>query len=159
MQALLAGNFDAKKAMADGEIEIYGDLTIVGMVGKLFSSSFQRVTPGFLSAKDYFEVVLPTMLRWKGEEATELRKRVRFRLLDRPEESWTVVLEPPEATVIPRDTGHADLVIKITSDCMQALLAGNFDAKKAIADGNMELYGDLSLLRAVGQLFAGSARP
>jgi hypothetical protein len=120
---------------------------------------FEKNESDLPSLKDYFEIILPTMLRWKGEEATELRKRVRFRLLDRPEESWTVVLEPPEATVIPRDTGHADLVIKITSDCMQALLAGNFDAKKAIADGNIELYGDLSLLRAVGQLFAGSARP
>jgi len=110
-----------------------------------------------LSYKDYFEIILPTLLRWKGEEATKLHKRVRFSLIDQPDESWTIIFEPPEATVISRETGHADILIKVTSDHLQSILAGNFDAKKAIADGNIELYGDLSLLKAVGQLFSDSA--
>lgn len=108
-----------------------------------------------LSLKDYFEIILPTMLRWKGEEATKLKKKVRFVLLDKPDEHWTIKFEPPAATVVSKDPGKEDLLIKVTSDSMQSILAGEFDARKAIANGNIELSGDLNLLKEVGLLFSG----
>lgn len=114
-----------------------------------------KLEPGALSVKDYFEIVLPTMLRWKGEEATSLNKKVRFRVndKDKPGESWTIHLVPPVATVVAEDESEADILIKITSDCMQAMISGNFNAQKAIANGDIELFGDLSILKSVGVLF------
>jgi putative sterol carrier protein len=109
-----------------------------------------------LSVKDYFNIVLPTLLRWKGEEATSLNKKIRFSLLDQPGESWTIDLSPPSATVAEKDESQVDMTIRITSECMKSILAGSFDARKAIADGNIELYGDLSLLKSVGALFSSS---
>jgi len=99
-----------------------------------------------LSAKDYFDIVLPTMLRWKGEEATSLNKKLRFILSDQPGESWTINLLPPTATVVAKDDSKVDMTIKITTECMQATLAGAFDARKAIANGDIEIFGDLGLL-------------
>lgn len=112
-----------------------------------------------LSVRDYFEVVLPTMLRWKGNEATKLNKRIRFVLSDQRGESWTLNLVPPVATVVANDQSKVDLSIQLTSKCMQAILEGQFDARKAIADGDVELFGDLTLLKAVGVLFASRTEP
>jgi len=108
--------------------------------------------PQKISNKDYFDVVLPTMLRWKGEEATKLNKKVRITLSE--SESWTINFEPPVATVVAGDQSDVNLTIKLIPDYMQAILAGEFNAKKAIADGDIELYGDLSLLKSVGMLFS-----
>jgi alkyl sulfatase BDS1-like metallo-beta-lactamase superfamily hydrolase len=118
----------------------------------------QRITRDLdaLSAKDYFDIVLPVMLRWKGDDATSLNKKLRFVLMDQVDESWTLNLIPPVATVVAKDNSKVDMTLKITTKCMQDILAGNFDAKKAIADGDVEIYGDLSLLNAVGSLFSSA---
>lgn len=106
-----------------------------------------------LSAKDYFEVVLPTMLRWKGEEVTKLNKRTSFVMMDRPDESWTINLVEPKATVVKGEDYRADLIIRITSASMESILAGDFNARKAIAGGEVELSGDLTILKSMGILF------
>jgi len=107
-----------------------------------------------LSPKDYFEVVLPTMLRWKGPAAAALGVNVRFQVTGRGGGTWTIRLRPPVAAVVVGSEWKADLTIKITSGEMSNILAGTFDARKAIADGNIELYGDLSVLKRVGFLFS-----
>ena len=107
-----------------------------------------------LSIDDYFDVVLPVMLRWKGAEATELKKRVRFRFMDAPDKYWTINLYPPEASVTFQSKERADLTIDITTAQFRNILDGRFDARKAIADGEIALYGDLSTLKSVGFLFS-----
>ena len=107
-----------------------------------------------LSIHDYFDVVLPVMLRWKGAAATALDTRVRFRLKDTPDQSWTINLCPPEAGVTFQGKERVNLTIDITSALMQDILDGKFNARKAIADGGVELYGDLSTLKSVGFLFS-----
>ena len=47
----------------------------------------------------------------------------------------------------------AELTIKITAAEMVKMLTGQFDARSAIAEGNIELSGDLSVLKRVGFLF------
>ncbi len=107
-----------------------------------------------LSPKDYFEVVLPTMLRWKGPAAAALGVNVRFQVTGRGGGTWTIRLRPPVAAVVAGSEWKADLTIKITSGEMSNILTGSFDARQAIADGNIELYGDLSVLKRVGFLFS-----
>lgn len=42
---------------------------------------------------------------------------------------------------------------------MRAMLAGGFDARRALIEGNVDLNGDLHLLKPAGALFGGrSAR-
>jgi putative sterol carrier protein len=118
------------------------------------SETLTQATESMLSPQDYFDIVLPVMLRWKGDAATKLNKRVRFRLADMPSKSWTINLCPPEASVTFQAAGHADLTINIASARMQDILDGNFNAKKAIADGEVEIFGDLSTLKRVGFLFS-----
>lgn len=113
--------------------------------------------PLALSVKDYFEIVLPTILKWKGEAVTIVNKKVRFILSDQIDESWTLNLVPPAATIVAKDEGDVDLTIKLTSECMQSILKGQFDAKEAIADGEIEIFGDLSVLKSVGILFSGNS--
>lgn len=123
------------------------------------ADTYEPATSGVeleLSVRDYFEVVLPTMLKWKGNDATILNKRLRFFISDL-NESWTVCLTPPEATVVAGGEDKVDLTLKITSKVMQDILGGRFDARKAIADGEIELYGDLKLLKPVGSLFQGKS--
>lgn len=106
-----------------------------------------------ISPTDYFEVVLPTMLRWKGPAASALGVTVRFVVSGRGGGTWTVRLRPPKAGVVPGSEWKADLTIKITADELGNMLTGRFDAKKAIAEGNIELSGDLRVLRRIGFLF------
>lgn len=105
--------------------------------------------------QDYFDLILPTMLRWHGEEATALNKKVRWELMDQPAKSWTMHLRPPVATVVPDDPGDADLTISITSARMQSVLSGHFDARGAIAAGEIKLSGETGLLKSIGKLFGG----
>jgi len=106
-----------------------------------------------LTPKDYFEVVLPTMLRWKGPAAAALGVNVRFVVTGRGGGTWTIRLRPPIAAVVAGSEWKADLTIKITTGEMVNILAGTFDARKAIGEGNIELSGDLSVLKRVGFLF------
>ena len=108
----------------------------------------ERINP-----KDYFEVVLPTMLRWKGPAAAALGVNVRFVVTGRGGGTWTVRLRPPKAGVVQGSEWKADLTIKITATEMVNMLTGRFDARKAIVDGNIELSGDLTVLKRVGFLF------
>ncbi len=108
-----------------------------------------------LSPSDYFEVVLPTILRWKGPAAAALGVNVRFVVTGRGGGTWTVRLRPPMAGVVQGSEWKADLIIKITAVEMMNMLSGKFDARKAIADGNVELAGDLMVLKRVGFLFQG----
>ena len=106
-----------------------------------------------LTPKDYFEVVLPTMLRWKGPAAAALGVNVRFVVTGRGGGTWTIRLRPPVAAVVVGSEWKADLTIKITAEEMTNILTGTFDARKAIGEGNIELTGDLTVLKRVGFLF------
>jgi len=106
-----------------------------------------------LSPRDYFEVVLPTILRWKGPAAAALGVNVCFVVNGKNGGTWTIRLRPPAAGVVAGSEWKADLSIKITSEEMSSILAGTFDARRAIAAGNIELRGDVSILRRVGFLF------
>ena len=109
--------------------------------------------PKALSPSDYFQVVLPTILRWKGPAAAAIGANVRFVVTGRGGGTWTVRLRPPAPGVVPGAEWKAGLVIKITSAEMTNMLAGRFDARRAIAAGNIELAGDLGVLKRVGFLF------
>ena len=106
-----------------------------------------------LSPRDYFEVVLPAMLRWKGPAATALGVNVRFVLTGRGGGVWTVRLRAPVPGVVEGGEWKADLIIKITYEEMLNILNGSFNAKEALRAGNVELAGDLTLLRRIGFLF------
>lgn len=106
-----------------------------------------------LSPNEYFEVVLPAMLRWKGPAAAALGVNVRFVVTGRGGGTWTIRLRPPVAGVVEGAEWKADLIIKITSTEMANMLSGTFDARKALMEGNVELSGDLSVLKRVGFLF------
>lgn len=110
-----------------------------------------------LSFVDYFTVALPRILRTRGPEATALGVNVRFAVVGRGGGTWTIRLRPPAACVVPGAEWKADLTIKITAPEMANMLAGTFDAKAALADGNIELSGDLTLLRRVGFLLHSPA--
>lgn len=106
-----------------------------------------------ITALDYFEVVLPTMLRWKGPAAAALGVIVRFVITGRGGGTWTIRLRPPKAGVVQGAEWKADLTIKITAGELVNMLTGQFDARKAIGEGNVELSGDISVLKRVGFLF------
>jgi hypothetical protein len=106
-----------------------------------------------LSPRDYFDVVLPTILRWKGPAAAALGVNICFVVNGKGGGTWTIRLRPPAAGVVPGHEWKADLTIKITSGEMVKILDGTFDARAAIAAGNIELKGDVGILRRVGFLF------
>jgi hypothetical protein len=106
-----------------------------------------------VSPLDYFEVVLPSLLRWKGPAATALGVAVRFVVTGVGGGTWTVLLRPPKAGVVEGSEWKADLEIKITAGEMINMLTGRFDPRRAVGEGNVEMKGDLMVLRRVGFLF------
>ena len=106
-----------------------------------------------LSVNDYFEVVLPSILRWKGPAAAALGINVLFVVNGKGGGTWTIRLRPPSAGVVAGSEWKANLKIKITAEEMGNILIGKFDASTAIAEGNVELSGDLRCLRRIAFLF------
>lgn len=107
-----------------------------------------------LSLDPYFSVALPEILRRQGAGATAIGRVVRFVVTGRGGGAWTLRLRPPVARVVRGAEWKADLIIKITFEEMHNILRGSFNAREAIAAGNIEMAGDLSLMRAIGFLFA-----
>lgn len=110
-----------------------------------------------LSFVDYFSVALPKILRAKGAAATALGVNVRFVVTGRGGGTWTIRLRPPAACVVAGSEWKANLIITITAAEMAHMLEGTFDARAALLAGNIELSGDLSVLRQVGFLLQGGA--
>lgn len=106
-----------------------------------------------LSVSDYFETALPKILRLKNSHAVELNVNVRFVVTGRGGGTWTLRLRPPAARVVPGAEWKADLAVRITAAELQNILAGCFDARRAIAQGNVEFTGDTHILRRVGFIF------
>jgi hypothetical protein len=121
-----------------------------------------EATSSALTVEEYFETVLPAMLRWRGESATSVGGTVLYVLTGAEAGVWLLRLCPPEATVkriLPEDDMNAlslprHLEIKITPTEMAKMLTGQFDARKALIEGNVELKGDLTLLKQAGALFS-----
>ena len=111
----------------------------------------EATSPG-LTIEEYFETVLPAMLRWRGETATSIGGTVLFDVTGAEAGVWLLRLGLPEATVrriLPEDDMKAlslprHLEIKITRAEMAKMLASEFDARKALIEGNVELKGDLT---------------
>jgi hypothetical protein len=121
-----------------------------------------EATSSALTLEEYFETALPAMLRWRGESATSVGGTVLYVLTGAEAGVWLLRLCPPEATVkriLPEDDMNAlslprHLEIKITPTEMTKMLTGQFDARKALIEGNVELKGDLTLLKPVGAIFS-----
>jgi hypothetical protein len=123
------------------------------------SADTAKIVKAVLSTRDYFDVVLPTILRWKGAAATALGVNVLFAVTGKGGGTWTVRLRPPVAAVVGGDEWKWDLKVQITVNEMANILAGTFDARQALAEGNVELSGDLSVLKRVGFLFQAGGSP
>ncbi len=106
-----------------------------------------------LQPRDYFEVILPAMLKWKGPAAAALGCNLRFVVTGKGGGTWTIRLRPPVACVVQGADWKPDLTIKIVAAEMVNMLKGTFDARQALIEGNVELNGDLTVLKRVGFLF------
>lgn len=110
-----------------------------------------------LGVVDYFDVVLPTMLSWKGGRASQLTTEancsIAFDVRGEGGGTWVLVLKPPKPHVHKGPMDNVDCTIKLSVERMQDILSGQFDARAAIASGELEISGDLNLLKIVGPLF------
>ncbi|RYF11427.1 MAG: hypothetical protein EOO40_03350 [Deltaproteobacteria bacterium] len=108
--------------------------------------------PATLSLVDYFSVALPNILRQRAQHATAAGVNIRFVVTGRGGGTWTLRLRPPSACVVQGAEWKADLIVSITVPQMRHMLAGTFDARRAIARGDIDLRGDVSLLKHVAFL-------
>ena len=111
-----------------------------------------------LSLTDYFAVALPKMLRQKGTVATGVGANIRFIVTGRGGGVWTVRLRPPSACVVVGAEWKADLLIRVTQAQMMKMLNGTFDARSALIAQEIELSGNLTLLKSLGFLLAPNPR-
>jgi hypothetical protein len=110
-----------------------------------------------LGVVDYFDVVLPTMLRWKGGRASQLTAEancsIAFDVRGEGGGTWVLVLKPPKPHVHKGPMDNVDCTIKLSVERMQDMLSGQLDARAAIASGELEISGDVNLLKVVAPLF------
>jgi hypothetical protein len=114
-----------------------------------------------ITVRHYFRSILPGVLRWQPERMMSLDATVLYSVTGTEAGVWLLRLAPPEPIVqeiTPEDDMIAlalprHLVIKATTSEMTNMLIGQFDARKALIEGNVELSGDLTLLKPFGVLF------
>ena len=161
MLDILAGQLDVESAVAKKEIEVFGDLKLLMTLGILFQGPAYKgphLQSAGLSIRDYFEVVLPNMLKWKSSLAVALTAeeggKLQFNVLGEEEGgTWTIDLEGPSPQVISGPVNDPDLTITVSDRAMYDILSGSFDAKAAVADGEIEISGDHKLLKNFSVLF------
>lgn len=113
--------------------------------------------PKSLSVVHYFQVALPKILQRHAGVAAGVGKVVRFVVTGRGGSTWTLRLRKPAARVVKGGDWKADLEIKITAQELQNILSGVFDARRAIGAGNIEMSGDMQVLRQIGFVFTNAA--
>jgi len=106
-----------------------------------------------LAVQTYFNAILPSLLQLLGERAADIDAVVRFVVTGEGGGTWVLVLKTPVPHVALGWTGKPDLTIKITQREMRNMLRGEFDARAALIEGNVELNGNLLLLKDLGELF------
>jgi hypothetical protein len=109
----------------------------------------------------YFDSVLPAVLRSHQAQAMAVEGSVTFDVFGDESGVWLLHLAPPEARVLhiePHDDLRSlvlarHLRFRITATQMRSMLAGGWDARRALVEGNLELDGDLTLLHSMRALF------
>lgn len=112
---------------------------------------------GGIGVVDYFDVVLPTMLRWRGDLASKLTSEANcslgFIVIGDGGGTWVLVLKPPKPHVHKGLMENVDCSIKLPVERMLDILSGQFDANIAIASGEVQISGDVNLLKVIALLF------
>ena len=113
------------------------------------------------SVRDYFDTVLPAMLKWRTAPVDMPGVSCLFWVTGDEEGAWLIRLESPAPSVVrlrpdedvrPLTLGR-HLRIKITSTAMRGMLNGRFVAREALIEGSVELDGDLTTLKDIGRVF------
>lgn len=118
-----------------------------------------------IAVRNYFDTILPAVLRRNAKQAIAVDGSVKFDVVGDDAGVWLLTLAPPAASVLRIEPHHdlrslllpRHLSIHLTSSQMRAMLEGDFDARKSLIEGNVELEGDLSLLRPTGELFGAKS--
>jgi hypothetical protein len=105
-----------------------------------------------MSVQRYFENILPAVLKQRKAQAQSLGVTIQFCVIGKGGGSWTLRLRPPSACVVQGADWKPHLKVTITSAEMLNMLSGSFDVKQALEHGNIELSGDVRLIKAVGSL-------
>lgn len=112
-----------------------------------------------LSIRDYFDLIVPMQLRARGAQASKLASeitgRILFHVVGEEGGSWTLVLDESGPRMENGACEDAHLSITITDGAMRNMLRGSFDARKALASGDIRLSGDVNLLPHVAMLVFG----
>jgi hypothetical protein len=105
-----------------------------------------------VSVQNYFQHILPAVLKQRKKQAESLGVNIQFCVKGKGGGLWTLRLRPPHACVVAGNTWKPQLKITVTTSEMQNMLSGCFNVKTALQAGNIELDGDLKLIKAVGSL-------
>ncbi|MCA6122107.1 toll/interleukin-1 receptor domain-containing protein [Bradyrhizobium sp. WSM 1704] len=109
----------------------------------------------------YFETVLPSMLRRYKEKAAAISATLQYSITAPMNEDWLVTLGPPDPNVTKLNllensdvrVSPRHMRIQITAREMIKMLTKGFDAREALIAGNVQLTGDTSLLKEIGAFF------
>ncbi|MBI4401734.1 MAG: TIR domain-containing protein [Nitrospirae bacterium] len=147
---------EARQESFDRDIRILiGQLEVL-----LKEAEIERAKHGqSISVRDYFEVILPYQLRTRSTRAAELAAEVNgivlFNVSGDEGGSWAIILDASGPHVAAGRHGNPDLTISLTDRAMQDIMSGRFDARAAVASGEVRLSGDLKLLPRVASLVFG----
>ncbi|MFQ5638539.1 MAG: TIR domain-containing protein [bacterium] len=152
--------FSRRQAVKISEGKFESDLeTLVGVLQERLKEAdadrtkFSRPP----SITDYFDVILPVMLRRRGELASSLAAEpdcsIEFEVKGDNGGSWVVFFTKPKPFVQKGTVNKVDCKLSMTEETMQSILSGTFNAKEAIAQGKLTIQGDISVLKRVSFLF------
>lgn len=115
---------------------------------------------GGTSVRDYFDVILPYQLRARSKRASALAAEVhgivQFNIDGDEGGNWALVLDESGPRVLAGTQSRPDLVVNFSHEAMKSALTGHFDARSAVAAGEISLSGNLKLLPQVAAYVFGA---
>lgn len=103
--------------------------------------------------RDFFEALLPGLVADRSVRA--VGDVVQWYLMGEAEDlAYVCDLRVDPGRVYPGEFQEAAVRVAIDESCVVPLLAGELDVARAVADEQLQVEGDLEVLRRFGEVFA-----
>ncbi len=102
------------------------------------------------TAQHFFERIVPRRIADDPKKYAQMRGTIGFHI--EGSGSWTLQLGNLSRPVGPGRPRRTDLDLSFTSRAFDALIAGTLDPERELEDGELDIAGDVKLLRELASL-------
>ena len=142
------GKIDGMEALSSGKLEVDGDMSLMGLLPKLF---VKYSPPKTVTARD---IIMTAVERFRPENAVGLNATIGYDFTGEGGSRWTAVIQDGKCTL--EEGLRENLTVNniVSAKDYVDLMLGKLDPMVAFGAGRLRLTGDMDLAMKLPKIFA-----